>query len=101
MRWLSGIGAAGRWRHLRAPALARGRPLQCATDVGINTIEPLHHRSDREWGLGPQAPPPPCCRSGGPRSVGTVVPGRWSGRVGAGPIRGRSDGGVLRWCWWG
>ena len=52
---------AGRRRYPRSPALARGRATE-ARGPAPHQHRPCHAlgRGDREWGLRPQAPPPPC-----------------------------------------
>ena len=51
---------AGRRRYPRSPAHARGRPLRAATVSASTPGVPCPRQGDREWGLRPRAPPPPC-----------------------------------------
>ena len=51
---------AGRRRYPRSPAHARGRPLRAATVAASTPGVPCPRQGNREWGLRPRAPPPPC-----------------------------------------
>lgn len=51
---------AGRRRYPRSPAHARGRPAWAATVAASTPGVPCPRLGDREWGLRPRAPPPPC-----------------------------------------
>jgi len=51
---------AGRRRYPRSPAHARGRPPRHAPLTASTPCPACHRLGDREWGLRPRAPPPPC-----------------------------------------
>jgi len=56
--------AAGRWRCPRSPVHARGdEPRRAASNPSTPGLA-QHRLGDREWGLRPQAPPPPCKHHG-------------------------------------
>ena len=63
-------------QRVAVPAFSGPRSRASATtreSRAVNTAVPRLRRSDREWGLRPQAPPPPATRHGGTRLEARLV----------------------------
>ena len=70
------VGATGWRRRLRSPAHARGQPPWVSQRCLVKTRVPPRRHRHREWGLRPQAPPPPCGQHRAPlRKRTAMVPG--------------------------
>jgi hypothetical protein len=65
-------------RHLRSPAHARGQPPWVSQRCLVKTRVPPRRHRHREWGLRPQAPPPPCGQHRAPLRKGTAMVPGWA-----------------------